>query len=531
MTAKETADAIPVALLVPTRLEAAANLLDQAVRAGCHDPQAAYLLALAYKRQGKPADARAALRKIGRPDAGVFLQLGLLSLEEGQLAQAEQDFARAWQMDPTSYPAGRNLLFTRLSLDRIDDAEALIASVLPLQSSPEDQRFLVLLQGLLRTCQSAAGDAHFEPVLVEMTSAEEQRLVQLARSLGQIDTALTLLKTLAAARRGSAAVQEAYLEAVLVKGRTLMERCSWGEAKRVLSPLLRHRGTSRSLQVLLLNLLGCCACMNQDFDHGVEHFEAALRHANNDPRLQQNLALAHELRGRFADAEPHWNRFFDLLERQEPVAPEQLLFEGLNRLAACHSEKDRWQNALGYLRRAHQLRPRNTEVLERLFHLHHHLRRPEDARRVLQKLRELKPGEPQYDLYEIDLIEVKSLNDIDRVLTEIDRVLKKHPDEARVEERAVNMVGSVLPLMNNICEQLNGQLSKVLGQVRNLPNYQINWSAVHDTMRDLLREYQRLRRISSKCLPLVKSEEHRRIVREMTEHIDSKIEVCQSMSG
>ena len=39
MTAKETADAIPVALLVPTGPEAAANLLDQAVRAGFHDPR------------------------------------------------------------------------------------------------------------------------------------------------------------------------------------------------------------------------------------------------------------------------------------------------------------------------------------------------------------------------------------------------------------------------------------------------------------------------------------------------------------
>jgi tetratricopeptide (TPR) repeat protein len=531
MASAPESDNIPVALLVPTRLEAAAHLLDQAVRAGCQDSQASYLLALAYKRQGKTAEARAAFRRIGRPDGGILLQLGLLSLEEGQLVQAEQEFARAWEMDPTSFPAGHNLLLTRLTLDRIDDAEVLITPLLPLAASSAEQRLLVQLQGLLRTWQSAAADGNPEPALLEMTSAEEQRLVQLARSLGQIDVALALLKTLAAVRRGSGALQEAYLEAVLVKGRTLMQRCSWGEAKRLLTPLLRHRGTSRNLQVVLLNLLGCCACMNQDFDQGVDHFAAALRHAANDPRLHQNLALAHELRGRLPEAEPHWNRFFDLLEQQEPVAPEQLIFEGLNRLAACHSDKDRWQNALAYLRRAHQLRPHSAEVLERLFHLHHHLRRPEEARRVLQKLRELKPREPQYDLYEIDLIEVKSLNDVDRVLTEIDGVLKSHPDDARVEERAVTMVGSVLPLMNNICEQLNAQLGKVLGQVRNLPNYQINWSAVHETMRDLLREFQKLRRITNKCLPLVKSEEHRRIVRELTEHIDSKIEVCQSMSG
>src|SRR5262245_18058551 len=116
-------------------------------------------------------------------------------------------------MDSASYQAGRNILLTRLSLDRIDDAETLIAWLLPLAPSAEEQRFLSVIQGLLRTCQTAAGDAHADPALLEMNSAEEQRLLQLVRSLGQIDTALTLLQTLAAARRGSAAVQEAYLEA------------------------------------------------------------------------------------------------------------------------------------------------------------------------------------------------------------------------------------------------------------------------------------------------------------------------------
>src|SRR5262249_17534794 len=201
-------DDIPVALLVPSRFEAGAERLEQAIRAGCQDPQAPYLLALPYKRQGKTAEARAALRKIGRPDGGLFLQLGLLALEEGQLAQAEQEFARAWELSPTSFASGRNLLLTRLSLDRIDDAEALIDPLLPLAPGPEEQRHLTFLQGLLRTCQSAAGETNPDPILLELTPTDEQGLVELARSLGQIDTALALLRTLAAARRGSAAVQE-----------------------------------------------------------------------------------------------------------------------------------------------------------------------------------------------------------------------------------------------------------------------------------------------------------------------------------
>src|SRR6266849_5437820 len=77
----------------------AARLLENAREAGCEDGRSLYLLALAYKRQGKWAQARAALRQIDPPDAQVFFQLGLLSLREQQLAQAEQEFSRAVQLD------------------------------------------------------------------------------------------------------------------------------------------------------------------------------------------------------------------------------------------------------------------------------------------------------------------------------------------------------------------------------------------------------------------------------------------------
>src|SRR5262245_42353372 len=182
------AEAVLVAEVVPPEYAAAAGLLEQAVRLGRPEPQAAYLLALACKRQGKTAEARAALRTITKPDANVFLQLGLLSLREQQPAQAEEEFARAWELDPTCYPAGHNLLLTRLTLDKIDDAEAMILQVQALARSPGEQRFLALLQALLRTCQSADSDRLLDPALLEMTPEDEQRLLELAQGLGQMDT-------------------------------------------------------------------------------------------------------------------------------------------------------------------------------------------------------------------------------------------------------------------------------------------------------------------------------------------------------
>jgi tetratricopeptide (TPR) repeat protein len=372
---------------------------------------------------------------------------------------------------------------------------------------------------------------------MEITDEDEQRLLQLARSLGQLDTAQKLLRTLACARANSVAVQTAYLEAALVQGKLLLDQARWNEAEQLLTPLTQEKRVPRTTQAALLNLLGCCSCLNQDFEQGIRHFTAALKLAANDPRLHQNLALAYEWQGELQQADPHWNRYFELLDARWPEPPdqdnyvEQLTFESLSRLSSRYAEKEKWQNAVNYMQRAQKLRPRDPDVLERLFHLFASGKRHDDARRTLRQLRELRPGEPQYELYEVDLIEAKSLPDIERMLTEIDRIMQRYPGDVRVEEKAVRMVGNVVPLMTNLCDQLTEQMSKIIDQVRHLPNYQINWGAVHDAMRDLVREFRKLRRITNKCLPLVSNDEHRRIIRDLTEHIDKKIEVCKSMGG
>jgi tetratricopeptide (TPR) repeat protein len=540
------AEAVPVAVPVEepdtARFEQAAQVLERAVQAGCQDPNVFYMLALAHKRRGRINEARNALRKIAKPDANVVLQMGLLSLQEQQLAQAEGEFVRAWEMDTGSYEICYNLLLTRLTLGKARECLDLIPRALELAqrkggaAAAEERRFLQVLQALLQACESNGGQ-RYSPLLAELTPDDEQRLLRVVRSLGQLDTVLGLLKALSEARPNSPAVREAYLEAVLVKGKELVDRCAWTEAELLLKPFSKERTASRNTQVALLNLMGCCACLTQDFDTALRHYSAALKLAPNDPRLHQNLALTYELKGDLAQADPHWNRYFDLLGKNVPGPVdlpnyhETLTYESLNRLARRYGEKEKWASALTYLQRSRELRPNDPETLERLFHAYNQAKRPQEARRTLDQLRRLRPTDPQLDLYELDLIEVKGLNDIERLLTEIDRILKRYPDDARVAERAVTMVGNVIPLMGNLCDQLTDQMSKVIDQVRNLPNYQINWSAVREVMRDLLKEFQKLRRITGKCLPLVTSDEHRRIVRDLADHIDKKMEACRSMGA
>jgi Flp pilus assembly protein TadD len=531
-------EAIPVAEGLVSRYEVAAQILERAAQ-GTQDANVLYMLAMAYKRQGKTAEARNALRKIGKPDANVLLQLGLLSLKEGNLPQAEGEFVRAREMDAGSYEICFNLLLTQLTLGKLAEASDLLPAAVELTGQNADERrFLVVLQALLKAAQKRNyGTLITDPVLLDMTNEDEARLLKVLKSLGQIDSVLSLVKTLVDARPRSTAVREAHIEAVLVKGKDLLDKGAWTEAELLLRPMSTEKAATKANQTALLNLLGCCNALTQDFDSAVRHFSAAVKLNGSDPRLQQNLALAYELSGDLQSADPHWNRYFDLLDRRVPVPsdlPEYvslLTYEGLSRLAGKYSEKEKWNSAVGYIQRAASLRPNDPDTLERLFHLYNHAKRTKDARRTLDQLRRLRPTDPQLDLYELDLIEVKGLNDIERLLTDIDAIRKRYPGDARVEERAVSMVGNVIPLMGNLCDQLTDQMSKVIDQVRHLPNYQINWSAVREVMRDLLKEFQKLRRITGKCMPLVTSDEHKRIIRDLADHIDKKMEACRSMGA
>ena len=535
---------IPVAESVQSRYEVAAQILERALGSGAKDPNIAYMLALAHKRQGKIQDARNALRKIAKPDANVVLQMGLLSLLEGNLAQAEGEFANAWELDPDCFETCYNLLLTRLTLGKVEDGYNLIPKAMELVtripqgrsfsggSSADEQRFLLVLQALLRCCLKGGGTA-----MPDINANDEQRLLKVVLSLGQLDTVLTLLKALTDARPSSPAIREAYFEAVLVKGKELIDRCAWTEAELLLRPFAKDAAAGRNARLALFNLLGCCSCMTQDFDGAVRHFFAALKLNGNDPRVHQNLALCYELQGDIAKAEPHWNRYFELLDRRTTAPADMpgyvntLAYEALGRLASKYSEKEKWNSAISFIERAVRYRPDDPDTLERLFHLYNQAKRQGDARRILEQLRQLRPNDPQMELYELDLIEVKSLNDIERLLNEVDSIMKRFPNEQRVQERAVSMVGNVIPLMGNLCDQLTEQMSKVFDQVRHLPNYQINWSAVREVMRDLMKEFQKLRRIVGKCLPLVTSDDHKRIVRDLAEHIDKKMEACRSMGA
>jgi tetratricopeptide (TPR) repeat protein len=540
----------------------ATRLLEQAVKAGNQDGQALYLLAMAYKHQGRFGDARHLLGKIADPDANVLLQRGILSFTDKEFARAADEYAKAWEKDPDSYPAAYNLMLARLCLGQLDEAVEMLTRLVPIAPAESEKRFLGLLRSLLRQTNTELLSPEQEYLLGTMTPDEEERLLDMVVGLSQFEVVYGLLAKLVSIRTNSDPAFQAYIGAAMVQGKQLMDRFQWEEASSLLMPLRRRLDASTVKVdlfyiIALSNLLGTCAAMMQEFERALSFFKQAQEafqrdfsaSANRPDRqnryvnaqgiylgawLEQNVALVNEWHGRLDQAEHHWNRYFDYLEHYFPrsMPPEYLptlAFEGCSRLADLLSRKERWTGAISFLQRAHRVRPADYETLERLFHLYNQLRRFDEARRVLRRLREVRPNDPQAELFELEVREVRKIDEVETLLNDLRRIMQRFPHEARVEERAGTLVNNVVPVLERIADQYAGQVNKVVDQMRRLPSYQINWPTVRDIMRDLEDKYLFLRRVAQKCLSHVTGEEARRELNRLITHCDRKIDQAHSL--
>jgi len=336
-----------------------------------------------------------------------------------------------------------------------------------------------------------------------------------------------------------------------------LDRCKWEEAYSLLAALAR-RLDANPLQLdaanllVLNNMLGVCSCMLQDYERGAWYFRTVQEIFQKDLQggrwqrwlnrqgiyqgtwIEQNLALAYEWQGRLDKAEPHWNRYFDYLEHyaKQSMPPEYLTalaFEGLSRLADLYTKREKWSMALNCLQRAHRLRPNDSDTLERLFQLYTQLKRFDEARRLLRSLRESRPNDPQVELFELEVRDVRNVDDLDRLVVDVRRVLQKYQHDPPVEERVNAVVGSLAPLLERFADQFTGQVNKVVDQMRRLPSYQINWPMVRDVMRDMEDKFLFLRRIAQRTLTLLTNDDLRRDVNSLLHHCDRKIDQCHSL--
>ena len=228
-------DVMPVTLVHSPDWTEATRLLEQAVKAGNQDPQALYLLATAYKHQGRFADARHLLNKIAEPDANVLLQRGILAFIEKEYARAADEFAKAWEKDATSYPAAYNLMLARLCLGQLDQAVEMLGKLVPIAPAEAEKRFLGLLRTLLRQSNAEVLSPEQEYLLGSMAPEEEERLLDMVVGLNQFDVVYALLAKLVSIRTTSDPAFRAYIGAAMVQAKQLTDRFQWEEASALLT--------------------------------------------------------------------------------------------------------------------------------------------------------------------------------------------------------------------------------------------------------------------------------------------------------
>lgn len=549
-------------MTMPPRWDDAARFLEQATRAGVQDPPALVLQALAYKHLGRIGEARQVLSRISQPEADVLLQRGLLAFREKEYGLAGNDFQAALDRDPSNYVAAYNLFLARLWENRLDLARTALAAAQRLAPDDRDQRFLELLLVVLNLPAAGTTPADAADALAGMSDDEEQRLLDLIIGLGRFEVSYPLLSRLVASRPRSARAFREFFGAVLAQAKQFLDKNQWEEAKILLAPVRRRIDPYRAeldplMIIALYQMLGVCAAMLQDFDQAIAWFRLAhetcsrqpghLPGPGGDPRfvspqgvpqlafIEQNLALANEWLGRPQQAETHWRNYIGLLESNLANSRPSdhlaiLAFECVHRLADQAQKQDRVSDALDHLQRAHRLRPTDYDTLEKLFNLYTQQSRHDDARKILRRLREVRPNDPQVELFELDVREVRSVDEIEPILQDLRRVAQKFPGDLRVDERTRSILYHLIPSMERFAEQFNGQVKKVVDQMRRLPSYQVNWPVVRDVMKDLEDKYSQLRRAAQRTMPLATADDQRRDLQRLITHCDRKIDQCASLA-
>ena len=240
---------IPVADAVQSRFEVAAQILDRAL-GSAQGPQRRVHARHGPQAPGQDAEARTALRKIAKPDANVLLQMGLLSLQRREPRPGRGRVRPRLGDGPDFYETCYNLLLTQLTLGKVEACLDLIPQGArtaspafrrdePSPAAPADeQRFLQVLQALLRCCEKGERP---RPMPAESPAPTSSGCSRWSAASASSTRSTRCSRRWPRPGRSSAAVRDAYVEAVLVKAKELIDRCDWTEAELLLRPMAARR--------------------------------------------------------------------------------------------------------------------------------------------------------------------------------------------------------------------------------------------------------------------------------------------------
>src|SRR5262245_41440184 len=361
--------------------------------------------------------------------------------------------------------------------------------------------------------------------LGDMTVDEERKLIAALFAVSKLEATVPLMCVLAGARSHSPSAREAQTIGMIRLGKQRFDRGDWLGCEKWLAPLAKARPMAA-----VRNLLGCCLCLGHDFASGILHFQEALRLAGDDPRIHQNLALAFTWQEDIEEADLCWGRYLGTYDKRIPRPPgfidyhEQLRFLVHRHLGNLNYERERWKQALSYLDEAQQLRPQDADLSERVFLLQVQAGNRAAARKVLSHLQQLRPKHSPFELYELDLIEVRNAADLERLLDALAHVVERLIEDPASQDKAVTRV---LPQLQVRADQLTRVLRDIREDLHRLYEDSPGW---YDALRDLRavkKDLRRLRQILRYCASLQVSESNRRKLDTLSEDIERKIDYCR----
>ena len=158
---------------------------------------------------------------------------------------------------------------------------------------------------------------------------------------------------------------------------------------------------------------------------------------------------------------------------------DRLRFQVLKHVGNLHYEGARWNLALSYVDQAHALQPDNLDLAERLFLLQVQAGQRDEARNTLNEMRHQRPKNPTYELYELDLIELRTADDLEQLLDALGRVVDTFPDDKTAQEKAVVRI---IPSLQFRADQLTKTMREIREDLRRLFEDSPGW---YDALRDL----------------------------------------------
>jgi len=214
---------------------------------------------------------------------------------------------------------------------------------------------------------------------------------------------------------------------------------------------------------------------------------------------------------------------------------DTLACEGRLHVAELFSVEKKWNQAAKHFEKAHQVRPDNGDIMVKLFYSYRNGKNSNKARQTYKKLTKKYPKNLGYQILEVDLLlsEASSLRDFERAFKKLVQLKRQHPKDPEILSKGEALVIEFVPSIAEVSDKLSASLREVVTTIQRIkqdPNMTIDSYKLKQIYNDLKNDYQTLKNMVDQCFEFVDSKDGKKMLRDLREHINSKISLINSLS-